>query len=414
MAAFRGIAMLAVGGFGLLLGALAPRAAGQTTTTQAATGTWLQVTGEDVYIRSRADANSLPVAQVPRDTLLRAVGRDAYGWYRIEPPAGVFSYVAAEYVDRRGPDAGIVSVRSGTLRVRVGSLVHDADPAQTEVQTLLERGASVQILGEQGAWLRIAPPPGVYMYVAAQHVRTIADDEAARLRTARPLASQLTSRETPVAAAVAGQAAPAAEPDLSGPWGQRLVAIESAIAAEGRKPLAEQAWSDAITGLEPLVAQREDPLVARLAEAWIGQLQRRSIEQEVVRAADDLRQRTAREQTQHERERQRLERAKQTATRATLAARGELRRSLALEARDGKRSYKLVDPLTGRMDAYLEITAEAKIDPEEFVGQYVGVRGVRRSEPGLGADVVRVEEIVALPAASPATQAASQPTRQTP
>jgi hypothetical protein len=415
MAAFRDVAailMVAVGGLELMFGPSAPEAAGQATTTQATSETWLQVTADDVYIRSRADVNSLPVARVPRGTLLRAVGRDAYGWYRIQAPVGVFSYVAAKYVDRRGPDAGIVSVRSGTLRVRVGSLVQDVDPMQTEVQALLEGGTRVQIVGEEGSWLRIAPPAGVYVYVAAQHVRTIADDEAARLQAAQPPGLRPTSQATSTAAARPAQ--PAGEPDLSGPWGQRLVAVETAITAETRKPLAEQSWTDAIAGLEPLAAQREDQTVARLAVAWIARLKRRAVEREVVRATEGLRKRTAREQAQYERERLRIERAKEAATRPALAARGELRRSLALAARDGKRWYRLVDPLTGRMDAYLETAAEAKIDLERFVGQYVGVRGARRSEPALGADVVRAEEIIVLPAAGPAARAVSQPTRQTP
>jgi hypothetical protein len=389
----------------LVLESFALCAAAQTTSTQAAE-TWLQVTADEVYIRSRADTNSLPVARVPRDTLLRAVGRDAYGWYRIQPPPGVFSFVSAEYVDRRGPDTGIVSVRSGTLRVRVGSLVRDVDPGQTEVQALLAGGTLVKILGEQGPWLRIAPPAGVYVYVAAQHVRTISAAEAARV--------QAVPVSQPAPRAAAEPAPSVAEPDLSGHWGRRLVVIETAIGAEARKPLAEQSWSSALAELEPLAAQREEPVVARLAEAWMIQLRRRGVEQEVVRAAEELRQRTRREDTQLEREGQLIERAKQAATRPGLTARGQLRRSLALGARDGKRWYKLVDPLTGRMEAYLEIAAESKIDPEGFVGQYVGVRGARRAEAAFGADVVRVEEIVPLPAAGPAARPASQPTRQAP
>jgi hypothetical protein len=389
----------------LMLESLALCASGQSTKTQAAAETWLQVTADEVHIRSRGDANSLPVAKVPRDTLLRAVGRDAYGWWRIQPPPGVFSFVSSEYVDRRGPDTGIVSVRSGTLRVRVGSLVRDVDPTQTEIQTLLERGTQVRVVGEQGPWLRIAPPPGVYVYVAAQHVRAISDEEAARLR-ARPAAGAPTSQAAPRGAAAPEEPA---EPDLSGPWGRRLVAIETAISAEGRKPLAEQSWADALAELAPLAAQREEPVVARLAESWMVQLRRRGVAQEVVRAAEELQQRAARADTQYQRERQRIERAKQAATRPGLTARGQVRRSLALQARDGKRWYKLVDPLTGRMDAYLEFPAEAQIDPERLVGRYVGVRGARRAEAALGADVVRVEEIVELPA----TQPADEPTRQT-
>ena len=420
------VAMLAVavGGFAFVVGAAVPAAEGQVATTEpraagpqattqpTAAETWLRVTAEEVYIRSRADANSLPVARVPRDTLLHAVGRDPYGWYRIQPPDGVFSLVAAEYVDRRGPSAGIVSVRSGTLRVRVGSLVRDVDPVQAEVQTLLERGAAVQIVGEQGPWLRIVPPPGVYVYVAAQYVEPVADDVAAGLRAIARVTTQPASQAAPAAQAI-GRPEPAGGPDLSGAWGQRLVAVEAAIAAESRKPLAEQSWSGAIADLRPIAAQREEPLAARLAEAWMAQLERRSAEQDAVRAAGELLQRGAREQTQYERERQRIARARQAATRSAFAARGELQRSLALAPREGKRWYKLVDPLTGRMEAYVEVNAGSPIDAEKFVGQYVGLRGPRRADPALGADVVQAEEIVGLPPAGPATRAVTQPTRQT-
>ena len=160
----------------------APLASAPSATTPAAAETiWLRVTADEVNLRSRPDANSVPVAQVERDTVLRGLGRDAYGWYRVAPPAGVFSYVAKEYVDRRGPIEGIVSVRSGTLRVRVGSLVRELDPLQSEVQVVLERGAAVRIVGEQGEWLRIAPPPGVCVYVSGEQVVMIGEDVAKRL-----------------------------------------------------------------------------------------------------------------------------------------------------------------------------------------------------------------------------------------
>ncbi len=375
--------------------------------------TWLRVIVDEVHLRSRPDANSLPVARVPRDTLLRAVGRDSYGWYRVRPPEGVFSFVAAEYVDRRGPTEGIVSVRGGTLRVRVGSLVYDVDPAQTEVQTLLQRGAVVQVVGEQGAWLKIVPPPGVYAYVAGQHAEPVTDDVAARLRSNQGPVSRPTSEPTAAAPSV-GKPRAASGPDLSGPWGQRLAAVETAIAAEARKPLGEQSWPDAVGGLQPIAAQREEPAVARLAEAWIAQLEQRIAEQAAVRAADELLGRTAREQVQHEREMQRIERARRAATQPQFTARGELQRSDALRAQGGVRWYKLVDPVTRRVEAYLEVDADSRVAPETLVGRYVGVRGVRRAAPGLGADVVRIEEIVVLGPGAPETQPATQRARHGP
>ena len=194
----------------------------QATTTRAARGaTWLRVTGEQINVRSRPDANSVALMRVEPDDVLRAVDQDQYGWYRILPPEGAFSYVSAEHVDRRGPSEGIVSVGSGTLRVRVGSTLRDLDPLQCEVQILLERGTLVRIVGVQGGWLKIVPPAGVYAYVSNQHVEPVSEEVAARLRGGRTPTTQAVATTVPAQGgrAGAGTSQPAAGPDVSGPWG---------------------------------------------------------------------------------------------------------------------------------------------------------------------------------------------------
>jgi hypothetical protein len=193
-----------------------------------------------------------------------------------------------------------------------------------------------------------------------------------------------------------------------------LAAVETAIEAEARKPLGEQSWSGAIGGLQPIAAQREEPVVARLAEAWIAQLEQRIAEQAAVRAADELLGRTAREQVQQEREMQRIERARRAATQPQYAARGELQRSDALRPQDTVGWYKLVDPATRRVEVYIEVDRDSRVEPEKLVGRYVGVRGARRAEARLGADVVRVEEIVVLGAGAPETQPTTQRARHGP
>lgn len=365
--------------------------------------TWLRVTADSLNLRSRPDANSVVVARVERDAVLRSVGRDSHGWYRVEPPAGVFSYVAAEFIDRRGPTEGVVSVRSGGLRVRVGSLVHDLDPWRSEMQVLLDNGAPVRIIGEQGEWLKIEPPAGVQVYVAGEHVVPISAEALDRLRVAGVPAASPSQRTPP-----ARPTTQPAEPDLRGPWGERLVMVEAAIAAEGRRPMAEQSWTDVLARLRPIAEQREEPTVARLAAAWIEQLQQRRAEQEVLRDADEVLRRLARDQAQHEREMERIARARQVTTRPGPEVRGELRRSDALGGHERQRWYKLLDPLTGRVEAFLEVGPETPFDPDPFLGQYVAVRGVRRPAPHLGADVLQPEEIARVQRAETTTQPARQ------
>ncbi len=177
---------------GLIVSA-ASAAAGQgepAASQPAARPYFLRVTADHVNLRTRADGNAMIVGQVDRDTVLEAHGVE-FGWHRVVPPAGVFSLVSAQYVERTGPDRGVVRVRSGKLRVRAGSTVFSLDPLNCPVQTLLPAGAEVRIVGEQDGWLRVVPPEGVFVYITDRYVQRISPAEAARLR-ARHSAAPLT------------------------------------------------------------------------------------------------------------------------------------------------------------------------------------------------------------------------------
>ncbi len=165
---------------------------------------FLRVTADHVNLRTRADGNAMIVGQVDRDTVLEGRGIE-FGWHRVVPPPGVFSLVSAQYVERSGPDRGVVRLRSGNLRVRAGSTVFAYDPLNCPVQKLLPDGAEVHIVGEQDGWLRITPPEGVFVYITDRYVQRISADEAARLRdrtaaaATRP-ATPITTRPRPAAA----------------------------------------------------------------------------------------------------------------------------------------------------------------------------------------------------------------------
>jgi hypothetical protein len=418
---FRSILRLGTVGAGLLLlaaGASSPAQAQREerpahppiqppTTQPGPEGYWLRVMAEGVYLRSRPDANSLPVARLERDAVLRATGSE-FGWHRVLPPEGVFSFVAAHYVEQQSDGTGVVSVRSGTLRVRVGSLVFDTDPLQCEVQTRLPRGTTVRIVGRQDDWLKIVPPEGVYMYVSGRYAKRVGDEVAARLGAPGSPASQpggitpATSRPT---AEGEKQRQADGAPDLSGRWGQRLVLVEAAIEAEARKPVQEQSWTAAIASLRPVAAQREEPTVARLAAAWITRLEQRIVDQGASRAARELARREARNKAQTQRELERIQRAQQNPTsRPTFDARGTLLPSYVSGDEGASPRYRLVAPLTGRVQAYLEFPQPPGIDPQAYVGKYVGVRGERARQASLGADVIRVSEIVVLGRELPATR----------
>lgn len=249
---------------------------------------WLRATADRVNIRSRPDGNSVVMGQVDRDTALRA-DRVEFGWYRILPPEGIYCYVAAEYVEMTGDNAAVVKISEGTLRVRAGSTVRDVNPVNSDVLSRLNAGMALQVLGREGDWLRIAPPPDIRLYISDKFVERIGDDQAVLLRkTVRdvappPMAVRPTSG--PSAAPTPITAKPNA---AGGPWSQRLAALESRIDIESRKPAGQQNWTEIARELERVAGQAEDKSAARLARAWMASVQQRASQREALAAVEAI------------------------------------------------------------------------------------------------------------------------------
>ncbi len=389
----------------LVIGALSGPALAQETSTGVAASQpadesayWLRVSANLLNVRSRPDGNSTVVTRVREGTLLRGA-RQVYGWHEVEPPEGIFCLVSAEYIDRRGEEQGVVSVRSGRLRVRVGSTVHKLDPLRSEVQALLESGTRVRIVSEVDGWLKIAPPEGVRAYVSADHVARISDKVAATLRDAAVEAPDTTLTATQESQATTQ---PATAVSLRGEWGQKLAAIETDIEAENRKPALDQNWSAIRGRLQPITQQPAEPAVGRLAAAWITKLDQRISEQAALRAAEEVLRRNERERAQHGREMRRVRELRtHAATQPDFAAQGTLRRSFVANAVDGHRLYKLLDPATLDVRAY--VVAASGVDLAEYLGRYVGVQGERQFDAALGTEVIRVTALRVLEAAEPAS-----------
>lgn len=365
---------------------------------------WVRVVRDRVNLRSRPDVSSTPVAQVERDSFLR-VTASSDGWLRVRPPRGVFCLVAAEYVDQQTPDRGVVNISSGTLRVRSGSRVVDVDPLQSEAVALLERGQTVQILGREGAWLRIAPPEGVYVYVASELVERVPDSQVSFLPSGEArvaFAPDRVSEEAPAAGV---------EPALAGPWGQKLAAAEAAIRREAGKPVADREWEPIVGELRAIAGQQDEPQVAARAAEWIQQLEQRIAHQKALRDGRDVPGQPAREQQRRREELERSRRAgQQPTTRPGFDARGQLLPTFVLEAGEHGLRYRLQDPITRKVTAYVEFPFESGIDVRQCLGKYVGVRGESYVDARHEVTVIRVNELTVLttgpekPVPSPATR----------
>jgi len=98
-----------------------------------------------------------------------------FGWAKIVPPKGSFSWIAKKYVDvdPKNPKVGIVNAQD--VRVWVGSPDYDALTSSTTQKKLSRRNQDVvQLLGtEDSDYLKIKPPTGAYLYVSAQKLKYV-------------------------------------------------------------------------------------------------------------------------------------------------------------------------------------------------------------------------------------------------
>lgn len=397
-------------------------------------GYWIRTKGDEVNLRSRPDQNSAVVARVPRDAPLRAISEE-YGWHKVLPPAGTFSYVNAEFVESKSDTEGVVSVRSGNLRVRVGSTVSNLAPDKNDVQVLLPAGTAVRILGKEGNWLKIEPPQGVYFYVSTQFTETISADFAARLGAPKILTETASQTPTtgPASRPAVAHGTASTQPSASGKldvesyWGSRLYALEVEIEIEGRKPADQQNYSRFTDRLNAIATQTAEPVPANRAAGWLQKIRQRQADRDTAKKAVEITQKDDSDRARFDREQENLRNiARQKATTdGGNEVRGLIERSFVMRNGANVRRVKVQDPTSAKVLAYLEFSGDSRIDLDAFIGKYAVVRGPRRFDESLGADVLRVESISlaqapaaaaepAKPANPPASQpaAAQQPTTQ--
>src|SRR5215469_4050399 len=102
------------------------------------------VNAHDVYIRSGPGEKYYPVAKLDRGLQVEVYRHDPGGWYAIRPPTECFSWVAAEFVEPRQGNIGVVT--GDRVVARVGSSFSDT---RDVIQVRLDRGEEVEILEAQ-------------------------------------------------------------------------------------------------------------------------------------------------------------------------------------------------------------------------------------------------------------------------
>lgn len=149
------------------------------------------ITGDDVYVRAGASQNYYAVAKLNKGDFVE-VHDNLFGWYRIAPPPGSYSYISKAYVTPSA-DGSEGEVTGDKVRVRAPS---PAGPdASYRIQVKLDKGAKVKILGSEASYYKIVPPEQVYLFISEKFV-------------AKPTAAQLAARRLATEASEAAPATP--------------------------------------------------------------------------------------------------------------------------------------------------------------------------------------------------------------
>ncbi|MBI5765543.1 MAG: hypothetical protein HZA51_18695 [Planctomycetes bacterium] len=127
-----------------------------------------EVTGTNVFVRSGAGNNWYPTMKVGGGDRVLVTG-EKFGWYQIAPPAGSFSFIDSTMVDRK-PGAKTGTVKQDKVYVRAGSKL---EKRKSSTQLVLNKGATVEITGEDDGFYQIKPPAGATLFISKQYVKPV-------------------------------------------------------------------------------------------------------------------------------------------------------------------------------------------------------------------------------------------------
>jgi SH3-like domain-containing protein len=343
------------------------------------------VNANEVYLRSGPGDNYYATHKLDKGAPLTVVGV-TFDWLKIVPPDGSFSYVAKAYVEQRG-DGTIGRVTKPDLNVRAGS---DLNAMKTTLQTKLDDGVDVQIVGEQDEYFKIKPPTGVYLYINKQFVDPVRalPTMAAAAVGATPLVSNTPATPAQGVADATATTQPSGNV-AAAPTTQPTVALApstqpSAPTAEQQFDATEAAFLDATN--EPLQAQPIDDLLSkygtlmgddglpvsmrRIAELRVSTLKiRAQVRDEYADTQKMLEAARSKQQALKTEQQELTQRAAEQHI-SVYTAIGTLRTSSLQES--GGTLYRLTDPGTGGTLLYI------RSDDAKYAGmidQFVGVNG---------------------------------------
>ena len=129
---------------------------------------------DDVPIRAGGGSIFYVVGQLKKGDLVK-IDDETYGWYKIVPPPGVHSYIRKQNVDV-AEDGKIGTVNTDRIPVRAADI--DGPGGSYRRQLYLFKGDTIRLAEArpEGAYYKIVPPKGCYVYVSGSAVKRVDSD----------------------------------------------------------------------------------------------------------------------------------------------------------------------------------------------------------------------------------------------
>jgi len=345
---------------------------------------YAEVNANDVYVRSGDSTNHYTVCKLQAGDKVAVLSQRGE-WVEILPPEGTFSLISGDYVDTTDDKTGVVS--GDRVRVRAGSNLNDS---KYTVQAMLDRGASVTILGRNpDGFLKIKPPAGATLWI---HADFIADT----LGGATPRTASTADTATPIdsSAADAGDTEPTtgsnaiaspittATPKTAAEqaanisiWRTELEEVDAGAKLEMEKLPADRNFDEVKRRFGAIAEQDDDEYAKRYAQVRLAQIENIELLAGAVERVKGLGRKATTDRQSFMEERASM-RPTTPDIPSGVTAQGELRVSALYPPGSTVRRYRLIDPTADfeRTIGYVEIPPHSQIVVRDYIGRYVGVR----------------------------------------
>lgn len=128
-----------------------------------------QVTADQAEVRAGAGSSYYLVGQLKKGTIVNIEDR-FFEWYKITPPASVYSYIKKKFVSP-GAENGKGVIGDDRASVYAAAVSGPGESYRRQVD--LHKGDSVDIVGEEGDYYKIKSPKHAYVFIRVSTVKRV-------------------------------------------------------------------------------------------------------------------------------------------------------------------------------------------------------------------------------------------------